>query len=157
MKSETELEKRFGRTVLGSVEKVDKKGPRIESYIVEQPLSPLAESYRLIRSGLLLSSAEKPPCTIVVTSMNQGEGKTATTLNLARVLIQDNRTVLIIGCDLRRPRMHGLFGIENKEGLTSYLSGNIEEIPVQKVSDEDLDVIVAGPIPPNPAELAKFQ
>jgi len=153
VKTEAELEKRYGRTVLGAVEKVDKKDSKIESYIVDQPLSPLAESYRLIRSGLLLSSAEKPPSTVLITSMNQGEGKTATTINLARILVQDNRSVLIIGCDLRRPRMHTLFNLDNKVGLTNYLSGNLQEVPVQNIPDENLAVITAGPIPPNPSEL----
>jgi capsular exopolysaccharide synthesis family protein len=153
VRSEAELEKYFGRTVLGSIEKVDKKGSSIESYIVEQPMSPVAESYRLIRSGILLSSAEKPPCTIVITSMNPGEGKTATTINLARVLIQDQRSVVIVGCDLRRPRMHTLFGLENDVGLTSYLSGNVREVPLQDIADEGLKVITAGPMPPNPSEL----
>jgi capsular exopolysaccharide synthesis family protein len=152
VKSEAELEKRFGRTVLGSVEKIGKKNS-IETYIVENPLSPLAESYRLIRSGLLLSSADQPPSTILVTSMGEGEGKTSTAINVARVLAQDEKRVLIIDCDLRRPRMHKLFNLENQTGLSTYLSGNIDQPDVKMVEDGRLMVINSGPVPPNPSEL----
>lgn len=153
IKTEEELERRYGKTVLGSVEKMGKKADKVESYIVDQPLSALAESYRLIRSGLLLSSAERPPKTILVTSMGKGEGKTSTVINLARVLVQDDRKVLIIDGDLRRPRMHRLVNFEIEGGLTSYLTGNSDVVPIQVVPKENLDLITSGPIPPNPAEL----
>ena len=138
--------------MLGSVEKIGKK-ERIETYIVEKPLSPLAESYRLIRSGLLLSSADQPPGTILVTSMEQNEGKPSTTVNVARVLAQDQKKVLIIDCDLRRPRMHKLFRLDNQTGLSSYLSGNIDKVAMDEIADEPLSVITSGPVPPNPSEL----
>ncbi len=152
VKSEAELEKHFGKTVLGSVEQIGKK-ESIETYIVKKPLSPLAESYRLIRSGLLLSSADQPPGTILVTSMGQNEGKTSTTINVARVLTQDEKKVLIIDCDLRRPRIHKLFRLENQTGLSTYLSGNIDEMAAAKVAEPNLSVITSGPVPPNPSEL----
>ena len=113
----------------------------------------MAESYRLIRSGLLLSSADQPPGTILVTSMEQNEGKTSTAVNVARVLAQDQKKVLIIDCDLRRPRMHKLFRLDNKEGLSNYLSGNIDRVAVDEIVDEPLSVITSGPVPPNPSEL----
>ena len=120
-KSDIELEKRYGLTVLGSVENISKSGEDIESLIIREPLSPMAESYRLIRSGLLLSSAERPPSVILITSMAPKEGKTSTTLNLARILAQGRKKVLIIDCDLRRPRMHSLTGVTNELGLSNYL------------------------------------
>ncbi len=152
-KSEEELEKRYGSTVLGTVIDLDTKGQNIESYIVQHPLSALAESYRLIRSGLLLSSAEKPPETILITSMGKSEGKTTTTINIARVLAQDNRKVLVIDCDLRRPRTHSLFGMNNQVGLSDYLSGNSDEILINPIPGEKLTLITSGSIPPNPSEL----
>ena len=153
IKSEVELEKRYGKTVLGSVELVDAKEHSIESYIVKQPLSPLAESYRLIRSGLLLSSAESPPSSILVTSMGKGEGKTTTTINIARVLAQDDRKVVVVDCDLRRPRTHSLFGVDNKTGMSDYLTGNSNNVKIITVPGENLSLITSGPIPPNPSEL----
>jgi len=152
-KSDTGLEQRYGLTVLGMIENISKSGENIESHVIDHPLSPLAESYRLIRSSLLLSSAEKPPGTILVTSMGAKEGKTSTTLNLARVLVQGGRKVLIIDCDLRRPRMHSLAGVTNETGLSNYLSGLTDEDTLLPIQDDDLMLIPSGPIPPNPAEL----
>jgi polysaccharide biosynthesis transport protein len=153
IKSDKDLETRFGVTVLGTVELLKGTENVIETYILQQPLSPLAESYRLIRSGLLLSSAEHPPRTILVTSMGAKEGKTTTTTNIARVLCQGNKKVLIIDCDLRRPRVHSLFAMANDIGLSNYLAGNTKENILHKVPAEEIFVITSGPIPPNPAEL----
>jgi polysaccharide biosynthesis transport protein len=153
IKSDKDFEVRYGLTVLGTVEKLKEKGKKIESYIVQKPLSPMAESYRLVRSGLLLSSPERPPKTILVTSMGQGEGKTSTTINIARVFSQGGNKVLIIDCDLRRPRVHSVFSIQNEKGLSNYLSGNLQENIIHKVAGEEIFAITSGPIPPNPSEL----
>ncbi len=153
VKSEMDLENRYGHTVLGTVEQVKEEGKSIESYVLQQPLSPITESYRLIRSGLLLSSAEHPPKTILVTSMGAKEGKTSTTLNIGRILSQKDNKVLIIDCDLRRPRIHSIFAMDNEKGLTTYLTGNLNEASIRKVPGEEIYVISSGPIPPNPAEL----
>ena len=152
VKSEVELERRYGITVLGSIERL-KGSESIETHILSKPMSPIAESYRLIRSSLLLSSAEKPPQVILLTSMSPQEGKTSTTANLARVLAQGQKRVLIIDCDLRRPKGHVLFNISNENGLSTYLTGNCQDIPVIPVPSDVLSILPAGPIPPNPAEL----
>ncbi|MFT5701701.1 MAG: succinoglycan biosynthesis transport protein ExoP [Desulforhopalus sp.] len=153
IKSAQELEEKFGLTVLGSIEEMGEKDKHIESFIVKNPLSPVAESYRLIRSGLLLSSAERPPKTMLVTSMNAKEGKTSTTANLARILAQSGSRVLVIDCDLRRPRMHDVMGIKSEVGLSSFLSGTTEENIIRPIKDTSIFVITSGPIPPAPAEL----
>ncbi len=151
-KSEIDLERRYGITVLGSIERL-KSSDAIETHVLTKPLSPISESYRLIRSSLLLSSAERPPQVILLTSMSPQEGKTSTTANLARVLSQGEKRVLIIDCDLRRPRGHSLFNVSNDSGLSNYLTGNCEDIPLTQVPSEALSILSAGPIPPNPAEL----
>jgi capsular exopolysaccharide synthesis family protein len=153
IKDGAELEDKFGFSVLGSIEEIRGKTDDIESFIQNNPLSPVAESYRLIRSGLLLSSAGTPPKTILITSMSEKEGKTSTTANLARILAQGGKNVLVIDCDLRRPRMQKVFGIQTENGLSSYLSGGSLEGLVQQVPGEAINLICSGPIPPSPAEL----
>jgi polysaccharide biosynthesis transport protein len=153
VKNGRDIEQRFGLTVLGSIEEVQEKGSKIETYIRDNPLSPLAESYRMIRSGLLLSVPDHPPRTLLVTSMMPKEGKTSTTCNLARILAQNEKKVLIIDCDMRRPRMHSLFAVPNTYGLSNYLAGDSEKNLIRQIDDNLITMIPAGPTPPNPAEL----
>ena len=154
-KSNQEIENRYNLTVLGAVEDLKGKDEAIETHIHDKPLSPVAESYRLIRSALLLSTPDHPPRTILITSMVQQEGKTSNTINLAYILAQNEHKVLIIDCDMRRPRQHTIFGIENSYGLSNYLSGNTDaklEL-IRKEIQPLISVIPSGPVPPNPAEL----
>ncbi len=153
LNSGRQVEEKFGLTVLGSIEELKGKENNIDTYVRNNLLSPLAESYRLIRSALLLSTANHPPKVVLITSMSSAEGKTATVINLARMLAQDRKSVLIIDCDLRRPRMHSMLGIPNDKGLSVYLAGNIDECTVLKIPDEEISLVPAGPIPPDPAEL----
>ena len=117
--------------------------------------SPITESYRHLRTSLLLSSAGKPPKTILVTSSQPAEGKTTTGINTAFMLAQTGAKVLMIDCDLRRPRLHAQFGLPNTKGLTTWLSGekNLDDLMQQCDKEPNLKVLTSGPVPPNPAEL----
>jgi len=124
--------------------------------------SPIAEAYRSIRTFILLSTGGNPPRVIMVTSPTRSEGKTTTSLNTAISLTKSNSKVVIIDADMRRPKLHNIFSVENIAGLSTFLSGNINfgEHLIKKTYVENLDLISSGPIPPNPAELlssSRFQ
>jgi polysaccharide biosynthesis transport protein len=124
--------------------------------MVRDVRSPIAEAYRHLRTSLLLSSAGTPPRTILVTSSQPSEGKTTTAINTAFILAQTGVEVLIIDCDLRRPRLHAHFNMPNARGLTNALSGDASEIDnlIQTCEQApNLKVLTSGPMPPNPAEL----
>ncbi|HEV2884112.1 MAG TPA: polysaccharide biosynthesis tyrosine autokinase [Pyrinomonadaceae bacterium] len=123
--------------------------------LVNDARSPVAESYRHLRTSLLLSSAGQPPKTILVTSSQPSEGKTTTAVNTAFMLAQTGAEVLIVDCDLRRPRLHAHFGVPNGRGLTNWLSGetDIDNLVQSYDKQPNLMFLTSGPVPPNPAEL----
>ena len=122
--------------------------------IVERkPKSIAAEAYRSLRTNIQYSSFDKKYQTIVVTSANPGEGKTTVSGNLALVLAQGESKVLLIDCDMRKSSVHKNFRVTNTYGVTDLLVGKQKlETVVNKVK-ENLYVITAGNVPPNPAEM----
>jgi capsular exopolysaccharide synthesis family protein len=117
-------------------------------------LSSAAEAYRAVRTSILLSAASRPPKIILVTSGQPGEGKTTTVVNTAVSLTQLGASVLLIDCDLRKPMIHKLFGIDHAQGLSTYLSRDVRiERVVHNAQIPNLSLLPCGPIPPNPSEL----
>lgn len=123
--------------------------------VLSQSKSQFTESFRALRTSLLLSTAGHPPKYILLTSATPSEGKTTLSTNLACILAQGDARVLLIDADLRRPSVHHRFGMSGKTGLTTILTGaasletaaqNVPEVP-------NLDVLPAGPMPPFPTEM----
>jgi capsular exopolysaccharide synthesis family protein len=123
--------------------------------LIEDVRSPVSESYRHLRTSLLLSTAGQAPKTILVTSSQPSEGKTTTAVNTAVMLAQTGAEVLIMDCDLRRPRLHSHFAMTNSHGLTNCLSGEADIDSLLQTYEKlpNLKVLTSGPVPPNPAEL----
>ena len=112
------------------------------------------ETYRTLRTAILLSRTEKPPQTLLFTSAVHGEGKTVTTVNTAIVLAQMGARVLLIDADLRRSRCHELLGVQRRQGITDILTGRREPHElIQSTSIPELFFLSSGPTPPNPTDL----
>ena len=118
------------------------------------PKNPAAEAYRVIRTGVQFAQAGKELQTIALTSCTPNEGKSTTIANLAVVLTQAGKSVLLIDCDMRNPTVHKNFNLSNKLGLSSCISmGTALADAVQATAIEGLDALTSGVIPPNPSEL----
>ena len=118
------------------------------------PKNPAAEAYRVIRTSVQFAQAGKELQTIALTSCTPNEGKSTTIANLAVVLTQAGKSVLLIDCDMRNPTVHKNFNLSNKVGLSSCISMGTEVADaVQATGIEGLDALTAGVIPPNPSEL----
>lgn len=127
---------------------------------ITNPLSPISEAYRALRTNIQFASFEKPARAIVVTSTGPDEGKTTTLANLAITFSQAGNKVILVDTDLRRPSLHRLFGLANDFGLTSvFIDGAAQEVSprLQETSVPNLRVLTSGPLPPNPSELLASQ
>ena len=139
------------RRVTGDVEEPAFDG--IEKVPHEHPRLSVSEAYRSLRTALLLSSARELQMVTVV-SAGSGEGKTATSTNLAVVMAQLGRRVLLVDGDLRKPRLHQVFQVSNRKGLVNVLAGGEDPSSVLlQTAVPQLHLIPAGPTPPNPSEL----
>ena len=118
------------------------------------PKSPAAEAYKVIRTSIQFAKAGNSLKTIAITSCTPDEGKSTTAANLAIVLTQTGKRVLLMDCDMRNPTVHKNFKLSNKVGLSSCISlGTALADAVQETEIENLDALTSGVIPPNPSEL----
>jgi capsular exopolysaccharide synthesis family protein len=116
--------------------------------------SAAAEAYRMLRTSILLSTAGHPPKTLMVTSGQPGDGKTTTAFNIALALTQLKAEVLVVDCDMRKPRIHKMLQLQKGEGLSTLLaSGGDPEKFIYRTPVRGLSVLPCGYVPPNPSEL----
>jgi len=157
VKSPDEIENK-GISVLSWIPAIDElknKIPMNEFIVANNPKSPPSEAFKALRTRVQYAKLEENPIkTILLTSSVPSEGKTTISINLAGSLAQTDKKVLLLDCDLRKPRIHSVFDIDRYPGLSDYLFSNatLEEI-TRKSKVENLDVITSGTIPPNPSEL----
>jgi len=132
---------------------------KVELITYHDTKSLISEAYRNLRTSVLLSSGSgRPPKTLLVTSSQAGEGKTTTAVNIAITLSQTGEKVILLDCDMRNPRVHKVIGLENAQGMSTFLSGNSDLSSLIQQSDiPNLFAVSAGRVPPNPAELLGSQ
>jgi capsular exopolysaccharide synthesis family protein len=138
---------------IAEMEDDNKEGTHVP-YVLQHPRSPVAEAFRSLRTNLQFTELDEPLQTLLISSQGVAEGKTTVAVNLAVVMAQMGRRVILVDADLRRPRVHGELGLTNRTGLSNVLR---ERIPPEKVMQryrsDYLQVITSGGLPPNPAEV----
>ncbi len=146
-----------GVGVIGLIPQIPDWKARERSKVVSlsDPTSPAAEAYRILRTSIQFLGIERQTRVIQMTSASAQEGKTTTLSNLAVAFANSGLRTVVVCCDLRRPRLHNFFGLDNTVGFTSVLLGNVALAKaLQPVPGQDrLLVLASGPLPPNPAEL----
>jgi non-specific protein-tyrosine kinase len=144
-----------GLATLGNVILLEGAGPdqRLVSRMATKSLG--AEAYRVLRTNLQFSALDRPLQTIVCTSAAPGEGKSTTITNLAVVMAQNDRRIILVDADLRRPSLHKILKLPNSVGLSTALldRGRDPAAYLQETEIDNLRVMTTGPIPPNPAEM----
>lgn len=155
-----DLEEVSGSPVLAVIPKVPGWRHRQEPKLVtlEQPKSTSAEAYRTLRTSILFAAAQRGLKTIMVCSPMAGDGKTTTASNLAVALADARKRVVLVSADLRKPRLHRFFGLENDVGLSNILGGEAQPWePLKDPKVENLRVLTSGPVPARPGELLQSE
>ena len=157
IKTPDEVKEILQLPVIGLIGELRKKTKeeKIGNYVAYHPRSPVSEAFRALRTNLEYSSIDKPLRSILVTSAGESEGKTTVATNLAIVLAQSGKKVLLLDSDMRRPNVHAQFNIHNRVGLSDLVRGKLTVDNVIRVLPEikNLYIITSGGLPPNPAEL----
>ncbi len=146
-----DVEKLTPLTILGNVFHSKNKS---ELVVIDAPTAPITESYRTIRTNLQYKFTRTDQKIIGLHSVQPAEGKTFTSVNLASILAMNDKKTVLVGADMRKPRLHRIFNVKNNTGLSTYLSGQneINDI-IQATGIDNLSIVTSGPVPPNPAEL----
>ena len=152
-----ELERATKIPVLGEISIADKSSTNDQIVVGENVSTPIAELFRLLRNNISFATHNNTGCQVILlTSSVSGEGKTFVATNLALTYAIAGKKVLVIGADIRRPVLAKRFGLDNRRGLTTYLSGQEKDVDSLLVKSDicpNLYILPAGPVPPNPNEL----
>lgn len=151
VKSPEDVNRICGLGTMGGIGHLERGGGELVTH--DQPLSPVSEAFRLLRTNIHFSGMDSPLRTLLVTSPNPLEGKTLVASNLAVVMAQAGHNVVVVEGDLRRPRLHRVFQVHPREGLTQSLLEGQADGRVQSTQVNGLRVLPSGELPPNPAEI----
>ena len=140
------------------VGKIPHNNEKTNFVVFESPNSTIAEAYRSLRMRMQFFTKDAKNPVVLVTSSMPGDGKTFTAINLAAAYSLLGKKTILVGFDLRKPKIFDDFGLDNEKGVSTWLIGKdkIEDI-IKETSYENLSVITAGPIPPNPSELTSLE
>ena len=157
VKHSDDVERLIGLPITAQILKSDVKSRRAGSELIvaKTPKAIVSENIKSLRTNLQFTAVDKKIKTILVTSTNAGEGKSFISSNLAISFAQADKRVLLVDCDLRKGRVHKLFGLTNTSGLSNLLAGEIRSFGkyVHPTKIKNLDVMTCGTYPPNPSEL----
>jgi non-specific protein-tyrosine kinase len=155
LKTTEDARRALNLPVLGSVARFSGSGYAERLVYASPANSALAEAYRVLRTNLQFSTVGKPMRTLMVTSSKPKEGKSTTASNLAIVVAQSGKKVILVDGDLRRPVQHRVFELDNEQGLTSAFLDTKTGIDrfLKPVTTDSLSVLPSGPVPHNPSEL----
>ncbi len=153
LKSPEEINQLLDLPVIGFITEIE-KGKTLEGYLTNQPRSGVAEAFRSLRTDLEFSGVDKPLKTIYITSSEMELGKTSIAVNLAIVIAQSGKRVILVDADLRRPSVHRYLGLTNQRGLSDVFRGNLDIYNATTPYKEgNIFVVTSGTPPPNPSEL----
>lgn len=128
--------------------------PPVSLVALSEPQSAAAEAFRTLRTNIQFAGLDRTLQLISVTSAGVDEGKSAVAANLAITMAQAEQRVVLVDCDLRRPALHTLFGLNNEQGITTMLlASEGTAAPLQATSVPGLSLLASGPLPPRPADI----
>lgn len=153
VKSADDVERLTQASIIGFISEGDSDNPSA-LYAAENPRHPIAEAYRTLRTNLEFAGVDSPLGTIFISSADPEDGKTSVAANLAVIMAQAEKKVILVDCDLRKPNVHNFFGLSNDYGLSDVFRGRLSiEDAMKEWSGGKVLVITAGSPPPNPSEL----
>ena len=152
----SDVEKITKLPIIGQIPYTSPKASNSSStFVIDSPKSPVSEAFRSIRTNIEYIVKGKDKCIFSVVADSPGIGKTYISINMASIYAMYGKKTVLVGMDLRKPRLYQEFGISNKIGVSSYLAGkaSLDDIIQPSGKLPTLDIVTAGPVPPNPAEL----
>ncbi|HJW90467.1 MAG TPA: polysaccharide biosynthesis tyrosine autokinase [Anaerolineales bacterium] len=155
LKTRDDIERVIQAPIIGFLAEVDKHEEDSQRlYVAENPRHPIVESYRSLRTNLEFSAVDKPLKTILVASSEPEDGKSSVAANLAVIITQGEKKVILVDADMRKPNLHTFFNLPNDSGLSDIFRGRLTiEEAIKGWRGENIAILTAGAPPPNPTEL----